>query len=110
MTTYQAGEVILISFPFADQEKRKKRPALVVADTGDRDLIVARITTQHRDSEFDIAVMDWKGAGLLAVSFVRVNKLATLEKNLISLRLGTLQPEDLRHMQMGLRMLFDPPR
>ncbi len=58
MTTYEAGDVILISFPFADQEKRKKRPALVLADTGDRDLIVARITTQSHDAEFDIAVMD----------------------------------------------------
>lgn len=98
MTTYQAGDVILISFPFADQEKRKKRPALVLADTGDRDLIVARITTQSHDAEFDIAVMDWKGPGLLAASFVRVNKLATLEKNLVFLRLGTLQAEDFRHV------------
>ena len=110
MTTYEAGDVILISFPFADQEKRKKRPALVLADTGDRDLTVARITTQSRDAEFDIAVMDWKGAGLLAASFVRVNKLATLGKNLVFLRLGTLQAEDLRHVRIGLRMLFDPPR
>lgn len=110
MTTFQAGDVILVSFPFADQEKRKKRPALVVADTGDRDLIVARITTQYCGDEFNIAVVDWKDAGLLAASFVRVNKLATLEKNLVLQRLGTLRPEDLSHVNDGLRKLFDHQR
>ena len=81
-----------------------------MADTGDRDLIVARITTQYRDDEFNIAVVDWKDAGLLAASFVRVNKLATLEKNLVLQRLGTLRPEDLSHVNDGLRKLFDHQR
>jgi mRNA interferase MazF len=81
MTTFQAGDVILVSFPFADQEKRKKRPALVVADTGDRDVVVARITTHGHADGFAIAMNEWQDAGLLAAAFVRVNKLATLEKD-----------------------------
>lgn len=94
MTTYRPGDLILLAFPVSDQTESKQRPALVVFDGGDADVIVARVTTQLYHTPFDVAVSDWQSAGLLAPSVIRLHKLATLEKTLIRRILGQLQRHD----------------
>ena len=106
MTTCRPGEVVLVSFPFADQGQWKKRPAVVVADTGDNDLVVARVTTQRYTTAFDISLADWKAAGLLAPSTVRLHKLATIDKSLIGLRLGSSCANDRERASPILRSLW----
>lgn len=46
MTTYKWGDVLLVAFPRTDAKGTVKRPALVLYDKGDEDVMVARITTQ----------------------------------------------------------------
>ena len=103
MTTYRPGDAVLVSFPFADQRQRKKRPAVVVADTGDNDLVVPRVTTQRYTTAFNLPIADWQEAGLLAPSTVRLHKLATIEKSLIGLRLGSLSANDRERASSILR-------
>ena len=45
-TNYNLGDIILLEFPHADLQHFSKRPAIVLYDSGDRDVLVARITTQ----------------------------------------------------------------
>jgi mRNA interferase MazF len=80
MTTYRPGDVVLLAFPFTDGIRQKQRPALVLLDTGDPDIVVARITSQPYTTAFDVALSDQAEAGLLLPSVVRLHKLATLEK------------------------------
>ncbi len=94
MPEFKTGSVILISFPFTGGTEMKKRPAPVLLDSGDDDLVLARITTQTADSPFDCPLKDWASAGLKAPSFVRLHKLATLEKKLVEKRFGMLTPGD----------------
>lgn len=81
------------------------RPALVVFDSGDADVLVAPVTTQLYERQFDVPVHDWQPAGLLAPSVVRLHKLATLEKALIRRTLGQLQPPDRRQVVETLRTI-----
>ena len=67
-TSYQAGDLILVDFPFAGGRQVKTRPALVILDTGDADLVVARVTTQAVSSSHDVPIIDWQAAGLLAAT------------------------------------------
>jgi len=60
MTTYRPGEIILTVFPFTAGVQSKLRPALVLLDTGDADLIVARITTRRPQVSMEVAVADWR--------------------------------------------------
>ncbi len=46
MENFRPGEIVLVTFPFASAAEAKRRPALVLLDTGDADLIVARVTSQ----------------------------------------------------------------
>jgi mRNA interferase MazF len=46
MAAYAAGDIVLLQFPFTDTAGSKRRPALVLLDTGDDDIVVARVTGQ----------------------------------------------------------------
>jgi len=47
MTNYNFGDIILLKFPHVDLQYASKRPAIVLYDSGDKDVLVARITTQE---------------------------------------------------------------
>ncbi|MGQ9631706.1 MAG: type II toxin-antitoxin system PemK/MazF family toxin [bacterium] len=87
MKSYRPGEIILVSFPFVNATSAKRRPALVLLDTGDEDIVVARVTSQPVRPPFDVELMEWQQAGLMLPSVVRVHKVATLEKRLVERRL-----------------------
>lgn len=110
MTTYEFGDVVLVDFPQAGTPPRKRRPALVVLDIGDADVVLAPITTQPRTARGDYALQDWPAAGLLRPSWVRLAKLACLEKRAITRQLGRLQAPDHRHLhQLWHRVYAVPP-
>lgn len=105
-TNYQPGELVLVTFPFAGSTQTKNRPALVILDTGNADVVVARVTTQMHQTPYDLPITDWQGAGLLAPSVVRLHKLATLEKALIRRRLGKLQQPDHQRVSALMRQTY----
>jgi len=72
----------------------KRRPGLVLLDAGDDDIVVARVTSQPPQAPFDVQILEWKQAGLLLPSVVRLDKVATLEKRLVGRRLGFLMQAD----------------
>jgi len=93
-TSYQPGDVVLVDFPFTVSGPGKSRPALVILDIGDADVLLARVTTQPNKTVFDVSISGWQHAGLLAPSFVRLHKLATLAKSRVHRHLGTLDAND----------------
>jgi mRNA interferase MazF len=106
MTGYAPGELVVVSFPFTAGRQMKNRPALVVLDTGDADVVVARMTSKPPVAALDIAVTDWKGAGLRSPAVIRLHKVHTLEKNQVHFRLGHLQPADRQTVATLLRQTF----
>jgi hypothetical protein len=61
MTRYDTGDVLLLEFPFTSEAGLKRRPAVVILDAGDADVVVARITTQPYATGFDVAITNWQG-------------------------------------------------
>jgi mRNA interferase MazF len=88
MANYKLGEVVLIAFPFTNNTGLKKRPALIIKDTNDGDVIVCRITSQQYTTNYDIDLKSWRQSGLQLPSVIRVHKIAALEKNMIDRKLG----------------------
>ena len=78
MKNYRQGEIVLLAFPFVGGTGTKRRPALVLLDTGNADIVVARITSQAARSSFDVELTEWQADGLLLPSIVRLHKVATL--------------------------------
>lgn len=106
MTTYRPGELVLVAFPFTGSAQAKYRPALVILDTGDPDVVVARVTTQRYFTTHDVAIAQWRAAGLLAPSVVRLHKLATLDKSVLGRVLGALEAADRRRVAAVLRTTY----
>ncbi len=105
MINYQAGDLVLVDFPFTVSGPGKPRPALVILDAGDDDLLLARVTTQTRITAFDFEITEWPQAGLLAPSTVRLHKLATLAKGRVHRRLGCLDTTDRQQIGLALRQI-----
>ncbi len=94
MPNYQHGSVVLLALPFSDTTTFKLRPALVLLDTADDDIVVSRITSQMLQTAFDVQILEWQQAGLMRPSVVRLHKVNTIEKVLVNRQLGILQPND----------------
>ncbi len=106
MPTYKPGDVVLLDFPFVSGASTKRRPALVLLDIGDADIVAARVTSQAAHDSFDVELSDWKAAGLMLPSIVRIHKLATLEKALIVRGIGALSNNDWAKVQTAIWRLW----
>jgi mRNA interferase MazF len=92
--TFEAGDVIIVPFPFTDRATTKRRPALVLssaafnADTGH---VIAAMITSAKQSAWasDVAITDLSAAGLSVPCVVRM-KLFTLEVGLVVRKSGRL--------------------
>ncbi|HGJ65318.1 TPA: type II toxin-antitoxin system PemK/MazF family toxin [bacterium] len=103
MKSYNFGDIVLLLFPFADTSESKKRPALILLDSGDDDILVARITSQLYQTFYDVEIISWREVGLLVPSVVRLHKLATLGKRLVDQKLGTLADKDFENIKAKIR-------
>ena len=112
MTDYKQGDLVLVSFPFSDLSTTKQRPALVLSVVTPRTFpklfVVAMLTSQIESEEIegDHIVKDWKEAGLLHPSKVRLSKVVSLEEGLLKKKLGTLALKDRRQVKSKFLRLF----
>lgn len=90
MNKLSFGDIVLLRFPFTDGQSIKRRPALIINDYNDGDIIVCRITSQIYKTNKDVYIENWKKSGLKLPSVVRVHKIATLEKNMVELVMGAI--------------------
>lgn len=109
--TFEAGDVVVVPFPFTDRSTTKRRPALVLsnAHTFNRPVahsVLAMITsTQHSRWPLDVEITDLDAAGLPASSVVRM-KLFTLDNQLVLRKAGALAEEDRQEVSGAIRALL----
>ena len=106
MMTYNFGDILLVRFPFTDQLRVSKRPALVLYDDGDLDILLCRVTTRPNFSPADLDINSWKEFGLLKKSYIRLGKMATLQKDMVDKKLGELLSGDLTRIKQILKQIF----
>lgn len=96
---FSFGGVLLVPFPFTNQQGIKKRPAVVASSVAYNrtrpDVIIMAATSQLRGSAGfgEVAIQGWRAAGLLAPSTVKP-VFATLEQRLVFRSLGKLNSAD----------------
>ena len=104
--SFSPGDVVLVPVVFSGGSGHKKRPVVIVYDSGDADLLVAPVTSQAARSARDLPVVSWQRAGLRLPSIVRLEKLATVEKPTVLRKMGRLAPEDWEKVKTVLRQFF----
>jgi mRNA interferase MazF len=103
---FDPGDLVLLTFPFTDGLAAKRRPALVLLDTGNGDIVAARVTSQPAMSEFDVPIENWEKTNLKLPSVARRHKLVTYDKRLVARRLGRLPPGDWLRVVAVLQQLW----
>lgn len=98
MSKLKFGQIVLLNFPFTDTIRKKKRPALVLNDFDDGDILVCRITSRIYTTAFDIPISDWENVGLKLSSVIRVHKLATLQKSMVESILEEINKKTQHHI------------
>lgn len=106
-SSLEFGDIVLLRFPFSDQVSFKRRPALVINDFNDGDIIVCRITSQIHSTLRDIMVVNWADAGLKLPSVIRVHKIATLDKEMVETVLGRIDKPTGNQVKKVLLSLTD---
>ena len=102
------GEVVVLPFPQTNLQSGKRRPALVVADLAGDDLVLCQITSQARSDGYSVllAVGDFECGRLSVDSFVRSNRLFTVEQSVILYAAGKIKDAKLQEVKAKLRQLF----
>lgn len=106
------GDIALVRFPFADLATTKKRPALVLARTTrsprNRLTTLAMITSQIEALRLDgdVELTDWKSAGLLHPSLLRLAKIATVDEDLVDKVIGKLSAPDRAAARKAFNVVF----
>jgi mRNA interferase MazF len=104
--SFSPGDILLVPVVFSDSSGHKRRPVVIVYDSGDADLLVAPVTSQAARSQRDVPVVNWQQAGLRLPSIVRLEKLATVEKLAVVRKMGRLAPDDWENVRTVLKQFF----
>ena len=111
LNTFKMFDVVVVPFPFTEQQKSKNRPAVIISDSkkfNDKigQSILAMITSaEHSEWPLDVPINSLVDAGLTKPSKIRF-KLFTLDHTLIHATIGRLTPSDAKNLKQNLSKLF----
>ena len=106
------GKIVLIHFPFTDLTATKLRPALVIYE-GKRDVVAVFISSKipYELSDVDVLVTKkhagFKKTGLKVDSVIKLDKIATVLKDLIIGELGELDKESSKEVNQKLKKMLE---
>jgi len=105
------GKIVLIPFPFTDLTAAKLRPALVIYE-GKKDVVVAFISSKTSQlSDVDVLITrnhpEFSQTGLKTDSILKLDKVATVLKELVIGELGELGSELRQEVNNKLRKIFE---
>jgi mRNA interferase MazF len=88
------GKIVLIPFPFTNLTATKLRPALILFE-GDKDVVAAFISSKtQKPTTTDIIIVEahpeFKQTGLKLDSVIKLDKVATISKDLILGEIGEI--------------------
>ena len=95
MEGFVRGEIVVIEFPYSNLKDSKRRPVLILKVPKGDAVIVAQITGESYEDSVDLSLKkeDFKQGSLKRESYLRIDKIASIEKYLIKYKAGSLKQE-----------------
>lgn len=106
------GDLVLLPYPFSDLESTKVRPALVISNNSfnkkSDDCIMVPLTTVIKDEPYSICIYneDLSQGKLLKPSRIRVDKIFTVQKDLIIMKIGSINENVLDKIKKEIMKVF----
>ena len=105
-------EVVLLPYPFSNFEGMKVRPALVVSNESfnkkSADCIMVPLTTVIKDEPYSIIIdnADMDSGELVKQSRIRADKIFSVEKNLVTMKIGTIKDKTFEKVKAEIFRMF----
>jgi len=96
---HNQGDILLIPIPFSDLKTHKKRPVLVLSNSGynrnNQDVLVAAITSNLEQKEYTITITsaDLDEGDLKYKSVIRADKIYSLSQAIVLKKFGAVKKE-----------------
>ena len=107
------GSIVLVDFSYSNLAESKYRPALVISNSeyneNSIDVVVLRVTSRGRDSKWESEILKndlSKGTIDIEPSYVKVDSLYAVEKNIIKKVVAQLKEDKIKEIQKKLLDLF----
>jgi len=106
------GKIVLVPFPFTNLTAAKLRPALVLYE-GEKDVIVVFISSKIPSKVLEVDILVRRNhagfgrTGLKVDSVIKLDKIATVLKDLVVGELGELEEELKQEVNQKLRNLIE---
>ena len=99
------GDLVLLSYPFSNLEGGKVRPALIISNNlfnkKSDDCIMVPLTSVIKNEPYSVIInqKNLESGRLLKVNRIRIDKIFSVEKNLIRLRIGRVNKETFENIK-----------
>jgi mRNA interferase MazF len=109
---FQQKELVLLPYPFSNQEGSKVRPAIIVSNDNFNkkceDCVMVPLTTVIKDEPFSlILTQDSLESGrLLKQSRIRIDKIFTIKKSLILMKIGKVNDKTIEKIKFEIGKVF----
>ncbi len=109
---YEQGEIAIVPFPFSDLSGIKQRPVLILSKDVDNkssdDIITCGITSNLKNAKYSVLIdnKDLKKGIIPTESRIKVDKLFTLDKNIIKKRVAKVNESVLLKVKKEFFSLF----
>src|SRR5476651_932960 len=109
MESLSTGQIVLATFPFSDLTSTKVRPCLVIGLADLNDILVCQITSKQYGSRKVVKLLqsDFSQGSIVANSYIRPNKIATLHTSKIKRTLGTINEIKLNEVKQMLKDILE---
>ncbi|MCX5982246.1 MAG: type II toxin-antitoxin system PemK/MazF family toxin [Nostocales cyanobacterium LacPavin_0920_SED1_MAG_38_18] len=105
------GDVISVPFPFSDTSTTKKRPALVITESDNNNIIICPITSKPgRDYEIKLEDQYFRVGKLnLSPCYIRPNIIATVDKSNVIRYIGKIKDDKLHQVISTIIEIIEKP-
>ena len=109
MENLSIGQVVLATFPFSDLSSNKLRPCLVIGIAEFDDVVLCQITSKRYQSKRAIPLLqsEFSKGSIVTDSFIRPDKIATLDKDMIKQVLGRISDNKLDTVKQKLKLFLE---
>lgn len=109
MESLSIGQVVLATFPFSDLSSTKLRPCLILGLTVFNDVLLCQITSRPYGNKAAVKITknDFRSGSIVIDSFIRPDKIATLNISRIKRSLGIIDDEKLNEVKQKLIKIFE---
>ena len=101
------GNLFIAKIYFTDISSYKERPVLIIKELKDQDYLFLPLTTNLNQDGICIQPGDLDSGKLKKISMVIISKISIIHRSLIIRHLGSLKPDALKSIKLGLCKSFD---